>query len=208
MARYVGAVCRLCRRENRKMFLKGERCFSEKCSIARRNYGPGQNGQSRKKFSEYGIQLRAKQLVKRYYGVLERQFLRYFNMAERMAGMAGENLLKILESRLDNVVYRAGFASSRAEARQLVLHNHFTLNGEKVNISSIILKPGSVIQLKDKSAKLDKFKSIFESFSSKPVPMWLNVDKNSFKISVERFCEREEVELEVAEHLIVELYSK
>lgn len=208
MARYTGAVCRLCRRENRKLFLKGERCYLDKCSISRRNYAPGQNGQSRKKVSEYGIQLRAKQMAKRYYGVLERQFLRYFDLAQRKPGMTGENLLKILEMRLDNVVYSAGFASSRAEAKQLILHNHFTLNGNKVNIASIILKPGDVVQLKEKSSKLAKFKTIFDNFSSKPVPMWLSVDNNSFKISVERVCNREEVELDVAEHLIVELYSK
>lgn len=208
MARYTGAVCRLCRRENKKLFLKGERCYLDKCSISRRNYAPGQHGQGRKKISEYGVQLRAKQMAKRYYGVLERQFLRYFDLAQRKPGMTGENLLKILESRLDNVVYSAGFASSRAEAKQLILHNHFTLNGKKVNISSIILQPGDVVQLKEKSRKLDKFKVIFENFASRPVPMWLSVDRNDFKISVERLCNREEVELDVAEHLIVELYSK
>ena len=142
MARYTGAVCRLCRRETRKLFLKGERCYMDKCSFSRRSYAPGQNGQGRKKISEYGIQLRAKQMAKRYYGVLERQFLRYFDMAQRRAGVTGENLLQILEARLDNVVYVAGFASSRAEAKQLVLHNHFTLNGKKVNIASIVLSPG------------------------------------------------------------------
>ena len=208
MARYTGAVCRLCRRENRKLFLKGERCYMDKCSFSRRSYAPGQNGQGRKKISEYGIQLRAKQMAKRYYGVLERQFLRYFDMAQRRAGVTGEILLQILEARLDNVVYVAGFASSRAEAKQLVLHNHFTLNGKKVNIASIVLSPGDEVQLKEKSRKSSKFKAIFESFSSKPVPMWLSVDKNNFKISVERLCNREEVELDVAEHLIVELYSK
>ena len=140
MARYTGAVCRLCRREGKKLFLKGERCYCDKCSVARREYAPGQHGQVRKKVSDYGIQLRAKQLAKRYYGVLESQFAKYFNMAERKAGMTGENLLKILESRLDNVIYSAGFASSRAEAKQLILHNHFTLNGKKVNISSILVK--------------------------------------------------------------------
>lgn len=208
MARYIGAVCRLCRRENKKLYLKGERCYSDKCSFSRRSYAPGQHGQGRKKVSEYGLQLREKQMAKRNYGVLERQFMRYFDMAQRKAGMTGENLLKILEARLDNVVYVAGFASSRAEARQLVLHNHFTLNGKKVNIASIILSPGDVVQLKEKSSKSAKFKAIFENFSSRPVPMWLNVDKNSFKITVERLCNREEVGLDIAEHLIVELYSK
>ena len=208
MARYTGAVCRLCRREGKKLFLKGERCYLDKCSVARREYAPGQHGQIRKKISDYGIQLRAKQLAKRYYGVLESQFAKYFNMAERKAGMTGENLLKILESRLDNVIYSAGFASSRAEAKQLILHNHFTLNGKKVNISSILVKPGDVIELKASSKSLEKFKTVFENFSSRPTPMWMNVDKDAMKITIERLCNRDEVELDVAEHLIVELYSK
>lgn len=208
MARYTGAVCRLCRREGKKLFLKGERCYLDKCSVARREYAPGQHGQVRKKISDYGIQLRAKQLAKRYYGVLESQFAKYFNMAERKAGMTGENLLKILESRLDNVIYSAGFASSRAEAKQLILHNHFTLNGKKVNISSILVKPGDVIELKASSKSLEKFKTVFENFSSRPAPMWMNVDKDAMKITIERLCNRDEVELDVAEHLIVELYSK
>ncbi len=208
MARYTGAVCRLCRREGKKLFLKGERCYLDKCSVARREYAPGQHGQVRKKISDYGIQLRAKQLAKRYYGVLESQFAKYFNMAERKAGMTGENLLKILESRLDNVIYSAGFASSRAEAKQLILHNHFTLNGKKVNISSILVKPGDVIELKASSKSLEKFKTVFENFSSRPTPMWMNVDKDAMKITIERLCNRDEVELDVAEHLIVELYSK
>ena len=208
MARYTGAVCRLCRREGKKLFLKGERCYLDKCSVARREYAPGQHGQVRKKISDYGIQLRAKQLAKRYYGVLESQFAKYFNMAERKAGMTGENSLKILESRLDNVIYSAGFASSRAEAKQLILHNHFTLNGKKVNISSILVKPGDVIELKASSKSLEKFKTIFENFSSRPTPMWMNADKDAMKITIERLCNRDEVELDVAEHLIVELYSK
>ena len=208
MARYTGAVCRLCRREGRKLFLKGERCYLDKCSVARREYAPGQHGQGRKKISDYGIQLRAKQLAKRYYGVLESQFAKYFNMAERKAGMTGENLLKILESRLDNVIYSAGFASSRVEAKQLILHNHFTLNGKKVNISSILVKPGDVIELKPASRSSEKFKAIFENFASRPTPMWMNVDKDAMKITIERLCNRDEVELDVAEHLIVELYSK
>lgn len=209
MARYLGAVCRLCRRENKKLFLKGTRCYNQdRCSIALRGYAPGQHGQGRKKISEYGIQLRAKQVTKRYYGVLERQFLRYYDKAERQPGMTGENLLRILESRFDNVVYSAGFASSRAEAKQLVLHNHFTLNGKKANIASMVLSPGDVVQLKEKSRKSPKFKDIFEKFEAKPVPMWLSVDRTNFTISVERLCNREEVGLEVAEHLIVELYSK
>ena len=145
MARYTGAVCRLCRREGKKLFLKGERCYSDKCAIARRAYAPGQHGQGRKKTSEYGIQLRAKQSARRYYGILEGQFRNYFDMAERRQGVTGENLLQILESRLDNVVYRAGFADSRIQARQLVLHNHFTVNGKKVNVPSYLLKVGDEI---------------------------------------------------------------
>ena len=208
MARYPGAVCRLCRREGKKLFLKGERCYSDKCSVARREYAPGQHGQVRKKISEYGIQLRAKQMAKRYYGVLESQFSKYFDLAERKAGMTGENLLRILESRLDNVVYSAGFASSRAEAKQLILHNHFTLNGKKVNVSSILDKPGDVIELKSNSKSSENFKAILDNFASRPTPMWMNVDKDNMRITIERLCNRDEVGLDVAEHLIVELYSK
>lgn len=208
MARYTGAVCRLCRREGRKLFLKGERCYSDKCSVARREYAPGQHGQGRKKVSDYGIQLRAKQMAKRYYGVLESQFLKYFKIAERKPGMTGENLLRLLESRLDNVVYRAGFASSRAEAKQLILHNHFTLNGKKANISSILVKPGDVLELKSDSKSSDKFKAVLESFSSRPTPMWMNVDKDTCTVKIERLVNRDEIDLDIEEHLIVELYSK
>ncbi len=208
MAKYTGSMCRRCRREGKKLFLKGERCFSDKCSFDRRGYAPGQHGQNRKKISEYGLQLRAKQMVKRYYGVLEKQFSKYFDLAERRAGMTGENLLKILEARMDNVIYVAGFASSRAEARQLVLHRHFKLNGRRVSIPSILVKPGDVIELEEKSKKSVKFKTILESFASKPTPMWMQVDKQNGKVNIERLCNREEVELEVEEHLIVELYSK
>ena len=208
MAKYTGSMCRRCRREGKKLFLKGERCFSDKCSYDRRGYAPGQHGQNRKKISEYGLQLRAKQMVKRYYGVLEKQFSKYFDLAERRAGMTGENLLKILEARMDNVIYVAGFASSRAEARQLVLHRHFKLNGRRVSIPSILVKPGDVIELEEKSKKSVKFKTILENFASKPTPMWMQVDKQNCKVNIERLCNREEVELEVEEHLIVELYSK
>ena len=208
MARYTGAVCRLCRREGKKLFLKGERCYSDKCAVARREYAPGQHGQSRKKVSEYGLQLREKQMAKRYYGVLESQFAKYFEMAERRPGMTGENLLKILESRLDNVVYRSGFASSRAEAKQLVLHNHFTLNGKKANIVSILVKPGDVIAVTDKSKSSDKFKAIAEVWASRPAPAWLNVDRDKMAVTVDRLANRDEIDLEISEHLIVELYSK
>lgn len=208
MARYTGAVCRMCRREGKKLFLKGERCYSDKCGVSRREYAPGQQGQGRKKVSEYGLQLREKQMAKRYYGVLESQFAKYFEIAERKPGVTGENLLRILESRLDNVVYRAGFASSRSEAKQLILHNHFLFNGKKVNISSQLVKPGDVIEVKQSSKSNDKIKAVTETWTSRPIPAWLNVDKNNFSITVERLTNRDEIDLEVAEHLIVELYSK
>ena len=208
MARYTGAVCRLCRREGQKLFLKGERCYSDKCSIARRGYAPGQHGQSRKKVSEYGIQLRAKQKARRYYGVLESQFSKYFEMAERKQGVAGENLLRILESRLDNVVYRAGFASSRAEARQLVVHNHYTVNGKKVNVPSYLVKEGDVVAVAEGSRSSEKIKAIIETCGARPVPMWLEVNKDALDAKVLRLPNRDEIDLEVEEHLIVELYSK
>ena len=208
MARYTGAVCRMCRREGQKLFLKGERCYSDKCAFARRGYAPGQHGQGRKKVSEYGIQLRAKQKTRRYYGVLESQFAKYFDMAERKQGMTGENLLRILETRLDNVVYRLGFALSRAEARQLVVHNHFTVNGKKVNIPSYLVKEGDVIAVAEGSRSSDKFKAIFEACASRPVPMWLSLNRDACEAKVERLPNREDVDLDVEEHLIVELYSK
>ncbi len=208
MARYTGAVCRLCRREGQKLFLKGERCYSDKCAIAKRAYAPGQHGQNRSKISEYGLQLRAKQKARRYYGVLESQFAKYFDMAERTQGITGENLLRILESRLDNVVYRMGLASSRAEARQLVVHRHFTVNGKKVNVPSYLLKAGDVVALCDKSRQSDKFKAIIETCGARPVPMWLDMDKKTLEAKITRLPNREDIDLEVEEHLIVELYSK
>ena len=208
MARYTGAVCRLCRREGQKLFLKGERCYSDKCAIARRQYAPGQHGQNRKKVSEYGLQLREKQKAKRYYGVLESQFAKYFDMAERKAGMTGENLLKILESRFDNVVYRLGLASSRKEARQLVLHNHFTVNGNKANIPSMLLKVGDVIAVTENSRTSDKIKAVVEANSARPVPKWLDADSNTLTGKIVEMPAREDIDLEVEEHLIVELYSK
>lgn len=206
MARYTGAVCRQCRREGQKLFLKGERCYSDKCALARRNFAPGQHGQARKKSSEYGIQMRAKQKAKRYYGVLESQFAKYFEMAEKRTGMAGENLLKILESRLDNVVYRAGFGMSRRQARQLVLHRHFTVNGHTVNIPSFLVKPGDVIEVRGSAC--EKIKENVEKNASRPVPMWMSFDKDALKVVVNRLPERSEIELDVEEQLIVELYSK
>ena len=206
MARYTGAVCRQCRREGQKLFLKGERCYSDKCALARRSFAPGQHGQAKKKSSEYGIQLRAKQKAKRYYGVLESQFAKYFGMAEKRAGMSGENLLKILESRLDNVVYEAGFGMSRRQARQLVLHRHFTVNGERVNIPSFLVKPGDVIAVHGSAC--DKIKENVELNAARPTPMWMSFDKDALKITINRLPERSEIELDVEEQLIVELYSK
>ena len=204
MARYTGAVCKLCRREGQKLFLKGERCYSDKCALARRAYAPGQHGQNRKKVSEYGIQLRAKQKTKRFYGVLEGQFAHYFELATKMDGQAGENLLKLLESRLDNVVYRMGLATSRAEARQMVRHCHFTLNGHKANIPSILLKAGDVIEAKG----TDKVKAMAEINASKPVAKWLEINKETLVGKVIELPSREDIDLDVEEHLIVELYSK
>lgn len=208
MARYTGAVCRMCRREGQKLFLKGERCYSDKCSFTSRGYAPGQHGQNRKKVSEYGMQLREKQKVRRYYGVLEGQFAKYFEMAERKAGMTGPNLLSICESRLDNVVYRLGFASSRAEARQLVVHGHFTINGKRVDIPSYLTKEGEVIAVCEKSRTSDKFKAVIEANGSRPVPMWLEADKDKLEGKITRKANRDDIDYEVQENLIVEFYSK
>ena len=209
MARYTGAVCKLCRREGQKLFLKGERCYSGKCALDRRSYAPGQHGQARmKKASEYGKQLRTKQIAKRYYSVLEGQFRHYFELAEKMPGAAGENLLTLLESRLDNVVYRMGLASSRAEARQLVGHKHFAVNGRTVNIPSFLVKPGMVITLREGRAALDKFKAIVETNGSRPVPQWLEVNKEKTEAKVVALAKREDIDLPIEETLIVELYSR
>ena len=208
MARYTGAVCRMCRREGQKLFLKGERCYTDKCALARRAYAPGQHGQGRKKVSEYGRQLRTKQQVRRYYGVLENQFRLYFEKAEKMTGATGENLLRLLESRLDNVVYRLGFASSRAEARQLVTHGHFTVNGRKVNIPSYLVKAGQVVALKETSRSLDKFKAIMEANSARPVPAWLDLNRDAAEAKIVALPNRADIDLPVEETLIVELYSK
>ena len=208
MARYTDASCRFCRREGQKLFLKGEKCFTKKCSMDKRPYAPGQHGQMRKKQSEYGLQLREKQKAKRFYGVLERQFSKYFDMAVKRRGVTGTNLLQILESRLDNVVYRLGMGTSRAEARQLVLHAHFTVNDKKVNIPSYLVKPGDIVTLKSKSKNLEKFKSILEITGSKVVPSWLEFDEEGMTGKVISLPAREDVDVQVSEHLIVELYSK
>ena len=209
MARYTEAVCRQCRREGQKLFLKGDRCYTDKCSIERRGYAPGMHGNARnKKLSEYGMQLREKQKAKRYYGVLEKQFRSYYDLAERRPGQAGQNLLAILESRLDNVIYRLGFAMSRAEARQLVTHGHFTVNGRKVNIPSYLVKPGMVITLKDSSRSLEKIKSSVEANAFRQPPKWLEYDANNMVAKVVGVPERDDIDLPIEEHLIVELYSK
>lgn len=209
MARYTGAVCRLCRREGQKLFLKGDRCYTDKCALDRRAYAPGMHGNARnKKLSEYGVQLREKQKARRYYGVSEKQFSHYFEMAEQRKGQAGENLLSILESRLDNVVYRLGFAMSRAEARQLVRHGHFTVNGKKVDIPSFQVKTGDVLELRESSRSIEKFKSSLETNASRVVPKWLDFDQNNKVCKVVAVPAREDIDLPIEEHLIVELYSK
>ncbi len=206
MARYTDASCRLCRRECQKLFLKGERCYSPKCALEKRNYAPGQHGQSRKKSSEYGLQLREKQKCKRFYGLQETQFRNLFEKAERKKGITGENLLILLETRLDNVVFRLGFAASRKEARQLVTHAHFTVNGKKVDIPSYTVKAGDVIKVKEKSANSPKFKEIKDMNLS--VPSWVTVDAEKLEGKVVSIPTRSEIDTPVAEHLIVELYSK
>ncbi len=206
MSRYTGAVCKQCRREGKKLFLKGDRCYTGKCALERRSYAPGQHGQGRKKSSEYGIQLRTKQQARRYYGIQESQFHKYFLMAEKQEGMTGENLLKICESRLDNVVYLLGFASSRQQARQLVVHGHFKVNGKKCDIPSYLLKAGDTVSIKEKSADTDSFKVILEANGSRPVPTWLDKKDNSGKVVT--LPEREQIAAPVEEHYIVEFYSK
>lgn len=208
MARYTEAVCRQCRREGQKLFLKGDRCYTDKCAMNSRAFAPGQHGQGRSKNSEYGMQLREKQKTKRYYGVLESQFRSYYEMAERRQGKTGENLLSILECRLDNVVYRLGFAMSRAEARQMVSHGHFTVNGRKVNIPSYQVKPGMVITLKESSRSLEKIKANIEANGSRPAPKWLEYDANNQIAKVVAVPARDDIDLPVEERLIVELYSK
>ena len=197
----------MCRREGQKLFLKGDRCYT-KCALENRSYPPGQHGQGRSKSSEYGQQLREKQKAKRYYGVLESQFRSYYEMPERRQGKTGEHLLSILECRLDNVVYRLGFAMSRAEARQMVSHGHFTVNGRKVNIPSYQVKPGMVITLKESSRGLEKIKANVEANSSRPAPKWLEYDANNQIAKVVGVPARDDIDLPIEEHLIVELYSK
>ncbi len=208
MARYTGSSCRYCRRENLKLFVKGERCYTEKCALDRRGYPPGQHGQRRKKSSDYGAQLREKQKVKRLYGVLENQFRNVFREADRRLGITGETLLALLERRLDNAVYRLGFANSRNEARQLVKHHHFRVNQRKVNVPSCLLKPGDVIELRDKSKQMTRIMDAVESVARRGVPQWLQLEKEQLKGSVKALPTREDITLPIQEKLIVELYSK
>ena len=207
MARYTGAVCKLCRREGKKLFLKGERCYTGKCALERRAYAPGQHGQSRKKTSEYGLQLRAKQQAKRYYGIPESQFYKYFLTAERKQGVTGTNLLRICESRLDNVVYLLGWANSRAEARQLVTHGHFKVNGRKVNIPSYLMKAGDSVAIVDSSKDSAKIKAVLETNGARPVPQWLDKAADT-EAKIIALPERDQIACPVEEQLIVELYSK
>ena len=208
MARYKDEQCRICRREGQKLFLKGSRCYSDKCSVTRRNYAPGEHGQGKKKLSEYGTQLREKQKTKSFYGVGEKQFRKYFEMAESKKGITGENLLQILESRLDNVIYRVGFGSSRAQARQLVNHGHFDVNGVKTDIPSYLVKPGDVITVRENKKDSKTLKENVEVNNARPIPEWLEKNNEKLEAKVLRLAAREDVDLPVEEHLIVELYSK
>ena len=208
MARYTGAVCRQCRREGQKLFLKGDRCYTDKCGVQRRAYPPGQHGQGRKKVSEYGTQLREKMKARRYYGVLESQFRKYFEMAAKQTGMTGENLLSILETRLDNAVYRLGFGMSRPESRQVVRHGHISVNGKRVDIPSYLLKEGDIISLSASGRAIEKLKDTVEGNASRPLPKWLDFDRNILQAKVIAMPERGDIDFPVEEHLIVELYSK
>ena len=208
MARYTGPACKLCRREGTKLFLKGERCTSGKCALDRRNTAPGQHGAANKKMREYGRQLREKQKTKRYYGVLEKQFKNYFVEADRKAGVTGENLLCLLERRLDNVIYRMGFAESHKEARQIVLHEHIELNGKKVNVPSISVKVGDVITVRENFRNSEKCKALIEGMQTKTAPKWLEVNKENASAKVIALPSREDIDFPFEEQLIVELYSK
>lgn len=208
MARYTGPSCKLCRREGKKLFLKGDRCLSDKCAVSRRPTVPGQHGQGRKSVKEYGQHLREKQTARRYYGVQEKQFKKYYVAADKQEGIAGENLLSLLERRFDNVVYRMGLASSRKEARQLVRHAHFTLNGKKADIPSIILKVGDVVALKEKSRSSEKFKLLTEDMARVNSPKWLEVDANAVSAKVVAIPQRDDVDFDFNEQLIIEFYSK
>ncbi|MBL7716066.1 MAG: 30S ribosomal protein S4 [Bdellovibrionales bacterium] len=208
MARFNGSVCRICRRENQKLFLKGDRCFTEKCAFERRGYPPGQHGQGRIKFSEYGLQLREKQKIKRMYGMLERQFRSLFEEAERRKGITGSNLLTMLERRLDNVAYRAGFANSRSEARQLVRHGHFTVNGKKVNIPSFMVDKGDIVAIREKSRPMTRIAGALESVKRREIPQWIELDAAGFTSKIRDLPARDDITAPMEERMVVELYSK
>lgn len=208
MARYIGSVCKLCRREGEKLFLKGSRCYTDKCAIERRPYPPGQHGQRRSKISDFGIQLREKQKLKRLYGIQEKPMRNLFDKATRMRGVTGENLLSLLERRFDNVVYRIGFGASRKEARQMVKHYHFMVNGKRANVPSMLLKAGDVIELREKSKGSTKLTGSIEANSIREVPAWIEIDKNTFKGTVKDLPKRDDIPTTVEERLVVELYSK
>jgi small subunit ribosomal protein S4 len=208
MARYCGSVCRLCRRENQKLFLKGDRCYTEKCAFERRGYPPGQHGQGRIKFSEYGLQLREKQKIKRMYGLVEKQFRTVFEKAENMKGVTGNNLLSMLERRMDNVIYRSGFANSRAEARHLVRHGHFQVNGRKVDIPSYLVSKGDEIAVREKSKAMPRIGGALEAVKRREIPQWLELDAGTFKARVRDLPSRDDVTAPMEERLVIELYSK
>ena len=208
MARYKDEQCRICRREGQKLFLKGSRCYSDKCSVTRRNYAPGQHGQKRTKLSEYGTQLREKQKTRLFYGVGEKQFRKYFEMASNKKGITGTNLLQILESRLDNVVYRLGLGVSRPQARQIVTHGNIEVNGVKTDIASYLVKPGDVISVRENKRDNAVIKANIEAGAARPVPEWLELDSKNLSAKVLRVVNREEIDLPVEEHMIIELYSK
>lgn len=208
MARYTNPVCKLCRREGMKLFLKGDRCFTVKCAVEKRNYPPGEHGQRRSKPSEYGLQLREKQKMKRIYGVLETQFRTYFEMAARQKGVTGENLVRLLEQRLDNIVHRLGFAASRAQARVLVRHGHFRVNGRRVTVSSVLLRAGDVVEVQPKSRELTEIAGAIEGAKKRRVPAWLEMDAANFKATVRTLPSKEEMAIPVQEQLVVALYSK
>jgi small subunit ribosomal protein S4 len=208
MARYCGSVCRICRRENQKLFLKGDRCFTEKCAFERRGYPPGQHGQGRIKFSEYGLQLREKQKIKKTYGLLEKQFRALFEEAERMKGVTGSNLLSMLERRLDNVAYRTGFANSRSEARQLVRHGHFTVNGKRVNIPSYLVKKGDLVEVGEKSRAVARIGGALEAVKRREIPQWLELEASALKARIRDLPARDDITAPMEERLVVELYSK
>ena len=208
MARYTGSVCRICRRETMKLYLKGDRCYSDKCAVERRNYPPGQHGQGRGKFSDYGLQLREKQKIKKMYGLVEKQFKTYFKEADRQKGVTGTNFLVLLERRLDNTVYRFGFANSRSQARQLVRHSHFLVNGKKVNIPSFLLRPGDTVAVCESSRQIGGINEALEAMPRRGLPPWLEIDKAKYEGTFRAYPTREEMNLPVQEQLVVEFYSK